>query len=164
VSYEEISLTPEEAYMAFLVGGQRQLNSVLAGRRDAYGFKGDPWRVHIEGAMGEMALAKCLGRYWSGAGERFEDDTDVGGIQVRTRSNHKYELYLWPKDETDAIYVLVTGLPPVYRVRGWITGADAKNEDWFKSLQTGRAPAYFVPTEALRPMAELRKLLKKKGK
>lgn len=161
MSYEEITLTPDEIEMAVWVGVRRQLASIAAGRRDAWGFKGDPWRVHIEGSMGELSLAKCLKRFWSGAGERFEDDTDVGGIQVRTRSNHKYELYLWPKDETDAIYVLVTGAPPVFRVRGWIRGADAKKEEWFKSLSTGRPPAYFVPNEALRPMSELRKQLKK---
>jgi hypothetical protein len=160
----EVTLTPDEIELAVGVGVRRQLRSILAGRKDAYGFKGDPWRVHIEGAMGEMALAKAIGRFWSGAGERFEDDTDVGGIQVRTRSNHKYELYLelylWPKDESDPIYVLVTGTAPVFRVRGWIRGADAKRDDWFKSI--GRAPAFFVPNEQLRPMADLIRDLKGK--
>lgn len=155
----EVTLTPDEIELAVGVGTRRQLRSILAGRRDAYGFKGDPWRVHIEGAMGEMALAKALGRFWSGAGERFEDDTDVGGIQVRTRSNHKYELYLWPKDEDDPIYVLVTGTPPVFRVRGWIRGKDAKKQEWFKSI--GRAPAFFVPNEKLKPMSKLIADLKK---
>lgn len=147
-----VTLTEQEMRLAADVGVGRQIRSMLAGRKDAYGFKGDPWRIHIEGAMGELALAKALGRYWSGAGELYGDDTDVGGVQVRTRTRHDYELYVWPRDEDEAIFVLVTGTPPSFRVHGWIRGADAKRQEWFKSL--GRAPAYFVPQEALRPLTE----------
>lgn len=145
----EVTLTDQELAHAARAGVDRQLRAIADGRKDAYGFKGDPWKIHIEGAMGEMALAKALGRYWSGAGEGFGEDTDVGGVQVRTRSKHSYELYVWPKDEDDAVYVLVTGAAPTFRVHGWIRGREAKREDWFKSL--GRAPAYFVPQSALKP-------------
>lgn len=146
----EVRLTRDEMEFAAMVGARRQIASILAGRKDAYGYNGDPWQAHIEGAMGELVMAKARNRFWTGCGQSLRDDTDVGGVQIRTRRNHDYELYLWPNDPEDAYWVLVTGQPPVFRVRGYILGSEAKRPEWFKSL--GREPAYFVPTSELKPL------------
>jgi hypothetical protein len=50
--------------------------------------------------------------------------------------------------------VLVTGRCPEYRVRGWITGAEAKRAEWLRNYG-GRPPAYFVPAEQLRGIEEI---------
>lgn len=138
---------------AATVGLRRQIMNLRAERCDRYGFNGDAWAVHIEGACGEMAVAKLLNRYWCGnLGDL--DAADVGKLQVRTRSKHSYELILHPADADEDAWILVTGIAPEYRVHGWVTGVEGKKEEYWKDPAGGR-PAFFVPQDALRPMGEL---------
>jgi hypothetical protein len=46
---------------------------------------------------------------------------------------------------------LVTGLAPVFILRGWIWGREGKRDEWWTDPACGR-PAFFVPQNALRPM------------
>lgn len=149
----DITLNWVEATVASEVGRMRHLKSLKDGRQDAYGFDGDGWTEHIEGATGEMVVCKALGIYWNCTIDAF-DECDLPGMQVRTRSRHDYELIVRPDDKEDAKWVLVTGKCPSYRVVGWINGVDAKNEAWLHG-HGGRPPAYFVPHWALRPISEL---------
>lgn len=139
--------------MASEIGRLRHLVSVKRGLLDQHGFTGDGWAEHIEGACGELAVAKALGRYWDGSVNTFEQP-DLPGLQVRTRSQTYYDLIVRPADSDDDLFVLVTGRCPRYVVRGWIKGADAKQEQW---LQThgNRPGAYFVPQSALHEMSKL---------
>ena len=148
-----VTLTPYEIRIASTIGVERQVESVLKRRKDAFGFEGLGWSEHIEGAMGELAVAKALDVHWGGPVNVFKGD-DLPGIQVRTRSAHNWELYVRPGDSDEAIWVLVTGRCPDYWVRGWIVGREAKRREW---LQThgNRPAAYFVPTSRLRPLGEL---------
>lgn len=143
-----------EAAMASDVGRMRHLASIKAGRKDAYGFDGLGWSEHIEGACGEMALAKCLGVYWDGSVDSFKAN-DLPGIQIKTRSRDDYELIVRPGDSQDATYVLVTGKCPSYEIRGWIAGRDAMRQEWLRDYG-GRPPAYFVPQDALESIATLK--------
>jgi hypothetical protein len=142
-----------EAAMASDVGRMRHLASVKAGRTPGYGYEGLAWTEHIEGACGEMALAKCLRIYWDGSVNTFKAN-DLPGIQVRTRSREDYQLIVRPGDSKEAAYVLVTGRCPNYEIRGWIAGKDAMREEWLKD-HGNRPAAYFVPHSALQPMSTL---------
>lgn len=142
-----------EAAMASDVGRMRHLASIKAGRPDAYGYDGLGWSEHIEGACGEMAVAKCLGVYWDGSVNSFKSN-DLPGIQIKTRSREDYELIVRPGDSPEAAYVLVTGKCPNYSVRGWIYGKDAMREEWLRD-HGGRPAAYFVPHSSLQPMEQL---------
>lgn len=139
--------------MASDVGRMRHLASLKAGRKDAYGYDGLGWSEHIEGACGEMALAKCLGIYWDGSVNSFKSE-DLPGIQIKTRSREDYELIVRPADSRESAYVLVTGKCPSYEIKGWIRGDDAMKDEWLQS-HGGRPPAYFVPHLALRPLGTL---------
>lgn len=143
--------------MASHVGWMRQLAAVRAGRPDRHGYEGDGWSEHIEGACGEIAVAKALGLYWNGSVDTFKLGDDVPGLQVRTRSRDTYELIVRPNDPDDATWVLVTGRTPMFWIRGWIFGRDAKRQEWMQN-HGGRPSAYFVPHVALRPLHELREL------
>lgn len=145
-----IELTASELRVAALVACDRQIENLFKGRTDAHGFKADGWEIHIQGAAGEMAVAKWTRKYWSGnLGDLGADD--VCKLQVRTRSRHDYELILHKSDPDDRAFILVTGLAPRFVLRGWIWARDGKREEYWKDPAGGRA-AFFVPQSALRPM------------
>lgn len=147
-----VTLTRYELDMAANVGVRRHVSAVTSGRKPTHGIDpSDGWRAHIEGACGELAVAKYLGKYWDGSVDTFRSMPDLGDIEIRTRSKDYYELIIREDDEPSKVYVLVTGIAPHYQVRGWIRGADARRDEW---LQThgGRPPAWFVPHEALTPI------------
>lgn len=150
-----ISLSWNEVSIAARVGTMRHCEALRAGKKDSFGFKGDGWGQHIEGACGEMAVAKACGVYWLPTVNTYKTGADVASWQVRTRSAPGYELLVRPSDPDDAPFVLARGRCPDYQVVGWIMGRDAKRPEW---LQThgGRPPAYFVPDAALRHIETLR--------
>lgn len=149
----EVHLAWHETAMASEIGRLRQLAAIKAGLLDRHGYAGNGWSEHIEGAMGELVVAKVLGIYWDGSVNTFSRD-DLPGLQVRTRSETYYDLIVRPSDPDDATWVLVTGKCPSYVVRGWIKGSDAKQPQWMKD-HGSRPDAFFVPQEALRPILEL---------
>jgi hypothetical protein len=148
-----VTLTWHEVLMANAVGGMRQLSAVKAGKQDRHGYDGAGWSEHIEGACGEIAVAKLLGVFWDGSVNTWKAN-DLPGLQVRTRSRHDFELLVRPQDDDSTPWVLVTGKCPEYRVRGYLYGHEAKRGEWLRSYG-GRPKAYFVPHSNLRPMEEL---------
>jgi len=149
----DITLAPNEMTTAALVGASRALESKTRGLKDRHGFSGGCWETQIEGAAGEMAAAKAMGLYWDGSVNAFRKP-DLPGIQVRTRSQHGYDLIVRPDDSPDDLYVLVTGKMPEYQIHGWIRGSDAMQDRWLKE-HGDRPPAYFVPQDALQPIETL---------
>lgn len=154
-----VLLTRSEMFHAVLVGAERQLDNIFAGRQDAYGQTAeDGWRSHNEGAAGEAATAKYFGVYWNGALGNLRAP-DVGGAQVRTRSRHSFQLIVHPpppkgRDRPNAIYILVTGRAPELYLRGWCYGYEAQVAQYWSDPADGR-PAYFVPVSDLHDMAQL---------
>ena len=152
----QVALTLAEVHFAVTTGAKRQLEAMRMGLKDRYGAKpSEAWGIHIEGAAGEMAVAKALGIYWQ-AGVNTFHDPDVGDLQVRTRSRHDYELIVRENDNDKADFVLVTGRIPTFQVIGYIRGRDAKRSEWLRT-HGGRAPAYFVPQAALNPIRNYRR-------
>lgn len=151
----DVTLDWFELALAAEVGVRRQLESFREGRRDLYGAKsaegggrGRGWHLHIEGAAGELAVAKALGRFWNGSVNTFRQGGDVGAVQVRTRSRHWYDPIVRTHDRDEDYFVLVTGVAPSFRVVGWIRGADAKRPEWLRD-HGGHGEAYFVPRDGL---------------
>lgn len=149
-----ILLTKREVVMGAECGVTRNICSW--DYQDAYGFEEEHgWNAHIEGACGEIAVAKLLNRFWSPTVNTF-DAADIGmKIQVRTRSRHDYELYIRPEDNPEHAFVLVTGKAPMFMVRGWLLARNARCDEWLQTYG-GRPPAWFVPTSALWPWRDLR--------
>jgi hypothetical protein len=153
----EIELNWTETWIAAEVGKLRQFESLRKGLQDKYGFDGEKgWSIHIEGASGEMAVAKCLGVYWGGSVNTFRTQADVGRLEIRTRSRSDYDLLVRPDDKNDSIFVHVTGRSPKFKIHGWMKGADAKRPEWLQTYGS-RDPAYFVPARFLKDMSQLRK-------
>ena len=152
----EVRLTKVEAMLAGQVGIMRHTEALSRKNPDAFGLSSDKdgSGLHVEGAAGEMAVAKALNIYWAATVNTYKDGGDIGRrIQVRTRSKHDYELIVRPSDRDDDIFVLVTGKSPSFQIHGWIHGHEAKKKDYLKG-HGNRDPAYFVPHCALRALNE----------
>jgi hypothetical protein len=150
-----VTLTWAEAEIAVTLGARRQLESLQKGLKDSYGFDGaDGWTVHIEGAAGEIAFAKHYGIYPVYSVGTFKAPDFGKNIQIRTRSNRKYDLLVRPDANDDDIYVLVLGKMPEYMIWGWMQAKEAKKEGWLETYG-GRPPAYFPQKEFLHDMSEL---------
>lgn len=144
-----------EVRMAATIGVERQIEALVARRQDKHGFDGCGWDIHIEGAIGELILAKGLGVFWTGTVNTFRSGGDVLHYQVRTRSKPEYELPVRPDDDPEKIFVLVRGHGYAYDIVGWIKGADARRDEWVQTYG-GRPKAWFVPDDALHSAEELR--------
>jgi hypothetical protein len=141
-----IKLTPWEMLLAAQAGIMRQVDNLHKKRQAYYGAGTvNDWQLHVEGCLGEYALAKYLGVNWSGQGFR---GGDVGAFEVRTRSKDYYELILHPDDHDEKHYWLLCGCNGTYTIKGWILGRDGKRKDYWKDPAGGR-PAFFVPQSAL---------------
>lgn len=150
----DVTLTWTEVRFAVHAGVARQMINLAKGRRDAYGASSDNgWQLHIQGALGECAIAKLTNRYWTGNVGDLDYGGDVGPIHVRTTARHDGRLIMHDEDPDGGVFVLVTGCPPVLRVMGWMFGWEAKQPTYWENFN-GR-PAFFVPAIALHPIADL---------
>jgi hypothetical protein len=146
-------MTWDEVKLYATVGIERRISGLKENRQNTYNMKaGDEWKNDIEGAGGEMAVAKALGLYWSGALGVLRAP-DLSGyarrIEVRTTAVPTGHLLLHPRDPDNAICILVVGSTPRFELKGWILGKDGKLKVYEKELNPGR-PAFCVPQEALR--------------
>ena len=145
-----VELTQLELELARFVAEQRNRDGQSASAdAEKYGYRGSTLELHYQGCLGEMAFAKAMNLYWSGAGLSYHFDDDVGRIQVRVTKYATGCLIVRPNEKAgEEPWVLVTGQDASYRVVGWIPGREAKQEMWLRD-PAGRPPAYFVPQDAL---------------
>ena len=124
-----ISFKPTEAelHLAASVGALRQIWAKRNGLRhtgnhsQAGGFE-----QHINGALGEMMLAKYRNVFWSGTIGTTCAAADVGLIyQVRATAHRDGKLLLRPGDKADQPYVLARVLLPDVNLVGWLWGHEA---------------------------------------
>lgn len=144
-----VELTLAETLLAAYAGAMRQVENLKKDRTPYHGA-GDKqdWQLHLEGCLGEMALAKHLNVFWSGKGGFRAPD--VGELEVRTTRHENGRLILHPADSDDATFYLLTGVNGTYDVRGHILGRDGKREEfWADPTGQGRG-AFFVPQSHLR--------------
>jgi hypothetical protein len=162
----EVTLTWAEMLIAANIGCMRNVQSLKLGRSrtdsltDPFGGLDLAWSSNIEGAAGEMAVAKHLGLFWSGSVGNIGAD-DVGGYQVKTNTSRKWDdLILRKRNKPDRIYISVLSFvapaPGVARfiITGWIIGTDAMQQQYYREGLPGM-PAYFVPRCVLQPLSTL---------
>lgn len=151
----KVNLEWYEISRAALVGVSRNVEAMRKGLQNARPISESDWHIHILGACGEVAFAKATNRYWSGSVNTFKTGGDVGGhIQIRTRSKSNYDLIVRDNDNDDDIFVLVTGGPAEFDVKGYMRASDAKAEK-YKANWGNYGEAYFVPQSELRPIRDL---------
>ena len=151
-----LRLTESEIIHGSMCGSMRHAQNKTFGRRARHR---DPfssqYMTHIEAAFGELAVARFLGRHWTGMSAlgNIEACDVSGGIEVRTSIHDGAHLIVHSYDHDDAPIVLVTGAAPCLTLRGWILGRDAKREEFLRDRD------YWVPQDSLDPIVTLRSWL-----
>jgi len=151
--------TEEERKLATEEGMRRQGVNEAKGLR---GRNGGAWKgskaldIHLLGAAGELAVASYLGLkhelYKETEARRGSDD--LPGIDVKTRSNHSYDLIVQKNEDPRKKFVLVTIFKQQTLIWGWCHGEDAMKDEYWADPARGR-PAYFIPKEQLSPLDTL---------
>lgn len=150
------SLTPIEQKIAALVANERWETSRAQGLVPGHGPTLESVKeTDLLGALGEVALCKALGVYWTPTVNSFHSP-DVLRLQIRTTNHPSGRLIVRSADADDEAFVLVCLVGTnEYQFPGWLMGFAAKQPKWFTDAKNGREPAYFVPRADLQPIAEL---------
>jgi hypothetical protein len=152
----QVTLDWRECERAANEGVRRHIASMAKGRVPGYHAPADDlWRIHIEGAAGELAVAKALDVYWQAGVNTFQLP-DVGKFQVRTACRKGAPLIIRERDVASHTYISVEGTMPRFRLRGFYLGADARRPEWIDRPNPKRPPCWCVPVSELHPMSELR--------
>jgi hypothetical protein len=156
----EFVFSEQERQQAMEEGLRRQrVNESKALR----GRNGGAWQgskaldIHLLGAAGEMAVASFLSMkehlYQETEARRGSDD--LPGMDIKTRSRHKYDLIVQKNEDARKKFVLVTIECQKTFLHGWCYGHEAMEEKYWADPARGR-PAYFVPKVVLHSMGSLR--------
>ena len=137
-------------------GGEKAISSYE--KKNSSIGSGGLWNNHVEGALGEIAVAKYLGLYPGGITD--PDATDVGDhYEVRTRPRRDYELFVRKKEKEkkeDKYFILVLGSYGEYSIRGWISAYEVfAHPEWFHNNENKTGYRYWVPHEFLYPILDL---------
>lgn len=119
--------------------------------------------IHLLGVWGEWAYSKFARAVGTLTLNTFKESADVDGIEIRTRSLHRYELIIRPDDHLERSFVLITTEHPqkgdgLFIIKGWLPGKLASSRVGLKS-HGGGPPAWFVPAHLLYSIRELVKPL-----
>jgi len=148
MSNPRITLADYELENAAFVGMRRQASARINQRVARGGMsEQDGWGNHVEGACGEYAAARFLNVCWTGSVGTFGEDLKPN-IEVKTRSNHSYDLLIRNNEDLDKIFILVTGTAPHFWVRGWAVGKHVVSDKWIK-YYGNRPGAWFIPVSEL---------------
>jgi hypothetical protein len=134
-----------EIWQGALAGVARRVASLKAGLDQSKRFcrdRGD-WSIDIEGALAELAFAKVSNQFFNAGLNTFKSP-DVGNVQIRSTNRRDGHLIVRPNDPVNENYFLViTGIPDC-RVAGWISGAEACQQKFW------RKDSWWVPQGELK--------------
>lgn len=157
-----VRFTKDEMLHGAMVGCTRQIDNAYSSINNAYAAR-HSFDANVLGALGEMAVAKHFGLYWSGNLGNFKAK-DVGGAQVRATDTPDGCLIVHPpptsgrkgdKPDDPFIFVRLEWDGPTFWLCGWMTGRDCQRLEYWRE-QGVRHPAYFVPAEDLWDISSLR--------
>ena len=151
-----VKLSLEEVAMAASVAVHRGLEAIANDRQNSHGFKGNGWTENIEGYCSELVVSKALDVYYSaGHGKGFKGADVANNVQVRWASQDSYRLIVRPADQTNDVYVLVTGIAPEFTIKGFMPGSLAKQDKYLDNPGNDRPDAWWVPQSDLFSITDL---------
>lgn len=153
----DVELEWYEGQSAGIVGLSRRMNALRQGLKEPNG-KPSNWNDDIEGAMAEAAFAKAINKYWAPSIGTFKSLPDVHKFEIRHTRLLNGRLIVRDRDKSDAVYVLVTGTFPKYKIVGGMSGLKAKQKKYLYG-PNHRPPAYFVPQDQLMDINEILKVM-----
>lgn len=148
-----VTLSLAEMLHGANLGVIRQYESFKSGGKHKHGFYSsnlDPLCINVQGAIGELVVAKARDTYFMPTVNTFKE-ADIGkNVQVRMRTKHEWQLIVRDDDDPDHIFVHVTGGGPTYCIRGWAYGRDVMKPE-YRQNHGNRIESWFIPEEALNP-------------
>lgn len=154
----KVTLSKQEWRFAANVGMQRHIQARERNIRQAE----NGYSTHVQGACAEMAVAKWLNVYWVGApvDDPWENRGDVQpGLEVRSTTNTGGRLLIFEKDPDEHAFVLAIGEPPDFELAGWAYAHEVRRQVDLRPIKED-VLAWALPQDKLRPVAELRALLR----
>lgn len=149
-----VKLSWFEVLAAAYAGVMRRVESIRRNYKSSAGFdRTDVWDIDINGAAAEMAVAKCLNKYWDASVNGFHRG-DVGNYQIRLARSDTPYLLIREKDDEKAVFVSVQGTAPDFKVHGWLRGSEGKKAKYLRTFGT-RPPVYAIPPKYLHKMSTL---------
>ena len=121
----------------------------------------DKYADHIDGALGEMAVAKGLDLYWDASVNSFKSRPDVSALEVRTTTYRppRCSIYVSDRDDGAAKYILVSKISKTeYDLLGWASGDEIRQRGEYKSMAAGRSPQYWLQAGKLNSMSTLQNI------
>lgn len=149
-----IILSESEWNIGVAIGQRRQAENIRDHRKDRNNFRGDGVKTHIFGVHCEMAGAAAVGVLWR---DTLFREADLGlRRQVRGAHYHHGRLLIHHDDNPTDIFILVTKEDdsPVFQVKGWAYGYEAKKDEFWRD-PVGNRPCFFAPQRILRCMTTL---------
>jgi hypothetical protein len=157
-----VELSGPEIIEAAVAGVLRTVIALRKGQHRRPGLgNSHRWSDNVIGAIGERVAAKELDCYFPGrAGIDHTGDIGSGRLpcEVRATEHDHGCLIVHPEDPDDRPFVLITGRPFTFYVRGWIYGREGKRPEYWRTDVAH--PAWFVPIAALREIDTLRDSLR----
>jgi len=150
----EVILTKDELEFAYNIGSRRHIESILKKLQNKHGAS--PERsldIHVAGALGELAFAKALDKFYIGHVNTFSKP-DVGKYQIRYTKMKPPQLIIRKTDNNNEVFVSVSGEDDTFYINGWLKGIDGKQDKYIRNPYN-RGEAYFIPVEDLYTMETL---------
>jgi hypothetical protein len=155
----EIRLTTDEILAGVVVAANKKITS---DRRRAEGRASrspehyqerngvyNTWDNEIESALAEIAVSRWRNRYWMGMYVSGGAGTDAGNAQVRWTERHDGHLILYKEDNDDAVFVLVTGRSPDFRIVGWAKKGEVIEADFWHEPPAVKCASWWIPQPKL---------------
>lgn len=161
MSETRITLDWYDCGRAAQIGCMRNIDSLQRKSKNKNNLdETDNWTLHVEGAAGELAVARYFGVPWPGlVGCPQAPDVRINGrwCQVKTNKSRRWTDLIVKQDDPDGFnYIGVLSFLPEFVITGWLPAAEIKQTRFWRD-PTGGRPAYFVPRDLLRPIDELPK-------
>jgi hypothetical protein len=150
---QSVTLSGVQCRWADSVGRARYTESRRLGLNKAkYGAPaGEDLERDIQGAAAELAFAEFMGWEWPASVNAWDRPDFPPRIEIRHTKLQCGRLIVRPDADPLAIYVLVVGEMPTFRVIGWIRAEHAM-KDVYKEDPNHRGWAWFVPQDKLEPV------------
>lgn len=157
-----IELSFEEGMAAAVTGSVQMMRAIRSGKvgHDHGGRSGrqvrERWAQAIHGQMAEHAVCKALGLYPIASVDGIGGD-DPGGYAIRSTPWNDGCLIVNQSElpeADDKRFLLVVGHWPRFRLAGWLYGAEARRDEWWRPDE--RPPSWWVPQSSLRPVESLK--------
>ena len=140
----KVTLNSYELWQAAQVGLVRAYDSYIKNNKDIW-FENRTWAamvaVNVQGAIGEVAVAKALNLFFNGSFGVYKLSPDLSTkdikIEVRHSGEKKETCSVREGDDPESVIIFSTGGGPDIEILGWIYAGKAKTDAHKKTKANG---------------------------